>query len=64
MLLNINLEKNHFDSFAEIIKIKNSLVDALKNRLWDSEKLNFTDFKIIITWRTIVWNKLYDKWIQ
>ena len=49
MLLNINLEKNHFDSFAEIIKIKNSLVDALKNRLWDSEKLNFTDFKIIIT---------------
>ena len=42
MLLNINLEKHHFDSFAEIIKIKNSLVDALKNRLCDSEKLNFT----------------------
>ena len=42
MLLNINLEKHHFDWFAEIIKIKNSLVDALKNRLCDSEKLNFT----------------------
>ena len=42
MLLNINLEKHHFDSFAEIIKIKNSLVVALKNRLCDSEKLNFT----------------------
>ena len=42
MLLNINLEKHHFDSFAEIIKIKNSLVDALKDRLCDSEKLNFT----------------------
>ena len=64
MLLNINLEKHHFDWFAEIIKIKNSLVDALKNRLCDSEKLNFTDFKIIITWRTIAWNKLHDKSIQ
>ena len=42
MLLNINLEKHHFDWFAEIIKIKNSLVDALKNRLCDSEKLSFT----------------------
>ena len=42
MLLNINLEKHNFDWFAEIIKIKNSLVDALKNRLCDSEKLNFT----------------------
>ena len=64
MLLNINLEKNHFDSFAEIIKIKNFLVDAFKNRLCDSEELTFTDFTIIITWRTIAWNKLYDKWIQ
>ena len=42
MLLTINLEKHHFNSFAEIIKIKNSLVDVLKNRLCDSEKLNFT----------------------
>ena len=49
MLLNINLEKNHFDSFAEIIKIKNFLVDAFKNRLCDSEELTFTDFTIIIT---------------
>ena len=44
MLLNINLEKNHFDSFLEIIKIKFFLVDALKIRLCDSEELNFTDF--------------------
>ena len=39
MLINVNLNKKHFDSFTEIIKISNSLIDIIKNKLSDNEKL-------------------------
>ena len=39
MLINVNLDKHHFDSFAEIIKIKNSLFNVIKNKLYRNEKL-------------------------
>ena len=39
MLINFNLDKHHFDSFAEIIKIKNSLFNVIKNKLYRNEKL-------------------------
>ena len=38
-LININLDKRHFGSFSEIIKIKNSLPDVFKNRLSVNDKL-------------------------
>ena len=38
-LINVNLKRYHFDSFAEIIKMKNSLIDVIKNKLFDIEKL-------------------------
>ena len=38
MLINVNLNKKHFDSFTEIIKIENPLID-IKNKLSDKEKL-------------------------
>ena len=39
VLINVNLNKKHFDSFTEIIKISNSLIDIIKNKLSDNEKL-------------------------
>ena len=39
MLINVNLDEHHFDSFAEIIKIKNSLFNVIKNKLYPNEKL-------------------------
>ena len=39
MLINVNLNKKHFDSFTETIKISNSLIDVIKNKLSDNEKL-------------------------
>ena len=33
ILININPDKHHFDSFVEIIKIKNSLFNITKNKL-------------------------------
>ena len=39
MLIHVNLNRDHFHSFAEIIKMKNSLIDVIKNKLFDSEKL-------------------------
>ena len=39
VLINVNLDKHHFDSFAEIIKIKNSLFNVIKNKLYRNEKL-------------------------
>ena len=39
VLINVNLNKKHFDSFTEIIKIKNSLIVVIKNKLSDNEKL-------------------------
>ena len=39
MLIHVNLNRDHFHSFAEIIKVKNSLIDEIKNKLFDSEKL-------------------------
>ena len=42
MLINVNLDKHHVGSFAEIIKIKNSLFNVIKNKLSKHEKLNFT----------------------
>ena len=39
MLINVNLNKRHFDSFTEINKIKNSLIDVIKNKLSDKDKL-------------------------
>ena len=42
MLINVTLDKHHVGSFAEIIKIKNSLFNVIKNKLSKHEKLNFT----------------------
>ena len=39
MLINVNLNKQHFDSFTERIKIKTFLIDVIKNKLSDNEKL-------------------------
>ena len=39
MLINVNLDKHHSDSFTEIIKIKNSLFNAIKNKLSENDKL-------------------------
>ena len=33
MLINVNLDKHHFDSFAETIKIKNALFNVIKKKL-------------------------------
>ena len=42
MLINVNLHKHQFDSFTEIIKIKNSLFNVIKNKLSKQKKSNFT----------------------
>ena len=39
MLINVNLDKHHFDSFAEIIKTKNSLFNVIKNKLSNKDEL-------------------------
>ena len=39
MLVNVNLDKHHFDSFAEIIKMKNALFNVIKNKLSDKDEL-------------------------
>ena len=39
MLINVNLDKHHSDSFTEIIKIKNSLFNAIKTKLSENDKL-------------------------
>ena len=39
MLINVNLDKHHSDSFTEIIKIKSSLFNAIKNKLSENDKL-------------------------
>ena len=39
MLINLNLDKHHFGSFTEIIKIKNSLFNVIKIELSYNEKL-------------------------
>ena len=39
MLINVNLDKHHFDTFTEIIKIKNSLFNVIKIKLSQKEKL-------------------------
>ena len=39
VLINVNLDEYNFDSFTEIIKIKNSLIDVIKNKSCDNEKL-------------------------
>ena len=39
MLINVNLDKNNFDSFTEIIKIKNFLFNVIKNKLPNNEEL-------------------------
>ena len=39
MLVNVNLDKYHFDSFVEIIKIKNSLFNIIKNKVSKMIKL-------------------------
>ena len=38
MLINVNLDKHHFDSFTERIKIKNSLLNVKKNKLSNNEE--------------------------
>ena len=35
MFININLNNHHFDSFAEIIKIKKFFFNVIKNKLLD-----------------------------
>ena len=39
MLINVNLDKHHFDTFTEIIMIKNSLFNVTKIKLTQKEKL-------------------------
>ena len=39
MLINVNLDRNNFDSFTEIIKIKNFLFNVIKNKLPNNEEL-------------------------
>ena len=39
MLTNVNFDKHHFDSFVEIIKIKNSLFHVIKHKLSNNDKL-------------------------
>ena len=39
MLINVNHNKQHFDSFTERIDIKNFSIDVIKNKLSDNEKL-------------------------
>ena len=39
MLMNVNLNNHRFDSFAEIIKIKNSLFNVIKSKLSDNDRL-------------------------
>ena len=39
ILININPDKHHFDSFVEIIKIKNSLFNVIKNKLSNNDEL-------------------------
>ena len=39
MLKNVNLDKHHFDSFAEIIGIKNSLFNVIKSKLSNIDEL-------------------------
>ena len=38
-MLNVNLDKHHFDSFAKIIKIKNSFFNVIKNKLSNNDEL-------------------------
>ena len=39
MLINVNLDKHHFDTFPAIIKIKNSLINFIKNKLSNNDEL-------------------------
>ena len=39
MLINVNLDKSYFDSFVEIIKIKNPFYNAIKNKLSNNDEL-------------------------
>ena len=39
MLINVNLDKHHFDSFAEIIELKNFWFNVIKNKLSNNDKL-------------------------
>ena len=39
MLINVNLDKHHFDSFVEIIKIKNSSFNVIKHKWSNNDKL-------------------------
>ena len=39
MLIHVNINRHHFHSVTETIKIKKSLIDVIKNKLFDSEKL-------------------------
>ena len=39
MLINVNHNKQHFDSFTERIDIKIFLIGVIKNKLSDNEKL-------------------------
>ena len=49
MLVNVSLNKSHFDSFTEIIKIANSLIDVIKNKLFDNDKfINLIMFNKIV----------------
>ena len=39
MLINVNLDKHHFDSFVEIIKIKNILFNVIQKTLFNNDEL-------------------------
>ena len=39
MLLNVYLDKHHFNSFAKITKIKKFLFNVIKNKLSNNDKL-------------------------
>ena len=56
MLININLNKHRFDSFAEISKIKNSSFNVIKNKLSDNDKL--------ITRLNSKIKEIHDTWLE
>ena len=60
MLINVNLDKHNFDSFAEIIKMKNALLNVIKNKLSDNDelitRLSIKLKKYITTFQNIIVN--------
>ena len=47
MLININLNKPCFNAYTEIAKIRNSVSDVIKNKIFDNDKtISSLNYKI------------------